>query len=47
MGSVVETDVCAGSEFLTGEADAGLFSPLFGDFLFFLDTSIQPSSILG
>ena len=47
VGSGVESDVCAGSEFLTGEADAGLFSLLFGDFLFFLDTSVQPSFVLG
>ena len=41
VGSVVET--AFGPKSLTGEADTGFFSPLFGDFLFFPDTS----SVLG
>ena len=45
VGSVVET--AFGPKSLTREADTGFFSPLFGDFLFFLDTSVQPSSVLG
>ena len=45
VGSVVET--AFGPNSLTGEVDTGSFSRLFGDFLFFLDTSVQPSSLLG
>ena len=45
VGSVVYTTL--GPKSLTGKADTGFFSPLFGDFLFFLDTSVQPSSVLG
>ena len=45
MGSVVET--AFGPKSLAGEADTGFFSPFWGDFLFFLDTLVQPPSVLG
>ena len=45
--AVVVTGVGYVVETAFGEADTGFFSPSFGDFLFFWDTSVQPSSELG
>ena len=48
MGAVTDSGINpgveTGSAFLAGEAVAGLSSVFFGDFLFFLVSSVQPSS---